>query len=184
MKIFDDDYAASESNDADRDPQNPTPTPPVLEQDISISPKFTTDNAAAIAAIDRFNATSIQQNLEYAGMVCAEQDKTIRYTLGPASARTSDSSDTGVCPANTIGIADWHSHAATDPKLVSKGIFGIGSKDHNETFSRDDKISNNRKGIPGYLGTPKGAILLFVPGAPGKQHSTKGDVFILRKPTL
>lgn len=116
-------------------------------------------------------------------MICAEQNNTIRYTLGPASERTPNSSDTGVCPASTIGIADWHTHAATDPALTRKGILGIGRKDNNEVFSRDDKLDNNRKGIHGYLGTPKGAILLFVPGAPGKP-STKGTVFTLREPTL
>jgi RHS repeat-associated protein len=149
-------------------PQNPAPTP----QQPTGNTSHATAEAAGVAAIITYNPTSIQQNLEYAGEVCQQQNGTFIFTLGPANARTANSSDSGVCPPGTTEAADWHTHAAHDPTLVSGGFFGIGRKDYNEKFSPGDKRDNNIKGVPGYLGTPQGKIKVFIPGTPGRSTTT------------
>ncbi len=66
---------------------------------------------------------------------------------------------------------DYHTHGAYDPGY------------DNESFSPDDKDSNDAEGtagLPGYLGTPRGAIKVYVGS---RAHPRQGAIIRLVPPS-
>ncbi len=105
------------------------------------------DSTAEQAILD-INPTSIQQHIEYAGMIY--QNSTIcSYSYTQPNKGTRDSSNPGgpsSVPSGTTATAYYHTHGGNDPGY------------DNENFSTPDKNYANYYSIDGYLGTPSGAI--------------------------
>jgi len=71
-------------------------------------------------------------------------------------------------PVNTTRAADYHTHGGYDSVFNGQG-FNPGqpgynwTNDGNEAFSPGDKYSNDRWGLPGFLGTPQGTTEEYIP---------------------
>ncbi len=118
---------------------------------------------AGYAAISQYNGLSIQTNREYAGVIYANWLGGYSYTS--PNVGTNDASDNGYAPIFHTEVGLYHTHAAYDPNY------------DNEDFSPTDldtaDNANDGNGVPSFLGTPSGAILMYDPST--------GRVYILRK---
>jgi hypothetical protein len=112
--------------------------------------KYPTQDAAAIAASNDINNTSISEGKEYAGWIYRNDDGTYSYTA--PNAGTKDGSDPGAQPDG--GTAYYHTHGANDPGY------------DNENFSDADTNFADKKGVDGYVATPGGDIKKY-------DHDTK-----------
>jgi len=128
---------------------------------------FGTPDETAMVAINGINPKSIALNREFAGLVVQNPDGSYSYT-GPYMG-TVDQSWPGSPPPRTVVVADWHTHGAYDPNYES------------EVFSPDDMQGNTDLGYPGYLGTPSGAILKFIPPPQGS-NPINGTIITLQPP--
>lgn len=127
--------------------------------------RYRTVDAAGIAAVEDINPTSIKENREYAGVIYQNFDGSYSYTLPmPGTSHTSNSGD---APILNKLVGDYHTHAACDPDF------------DNENFSPSDTIKNSEKNVPGYLGTPSGAIKKYTP--PRLRASAGDPVTVLKQ---
>jgi RHS repeat-associated protein len=133
----------------------------------TVPTEFGTPDDAAIVVINSINPKSIAINREFAGLIVQNADGSYSYT-GPYMG-TVDTSLPGSAPPNAQAVADWHTHGAYDPNYES------------EVFSPQDMQGNTDLGYPGYLGTPSGAILKFLPPPQGT-NPNNGTVIILQPP--
>lgn len=140
----------------DAPPKASAPRPPSGSLVFTPIGNFQTLDKAGIAAVKAINPQSIAKNLEYAGNIARTPSGDFGYlppVPGTPIASRPPSTQAQPLEAGTTIAADYHTHAAFDPRMVtSKG-------DGNEIFSDGDKHTN----IPGYLGTPKGAIKVYDP---------------------
>lgn len=121
---------------------------------------YPTISDAAIQAIRDINPTSIKEGREYAGLVYQVADGVYTYT----SPNPGSSSRSMPSFFSTVWVtifrnrcALYHTHGADDPEY------------NNEDFSSTDKAAYERRGQPGYVGTPSGDIKMYtpIPGKPG-----------------
>ena len=116
--------------------------------------KFSTQNAAAIAALSDVIAPSISTNREYGGLIYKFQNED--YSYGDARIGTNKSlilPKYNSCPPRTTVTAYYHTHAAPNTQMDG------------ENFSLADMSISRNDGIDGYLGTPTGLV---------KKYSTFG----------
>jgi Domain of unknown function (DUF4329) len=107
---------------------------------------FRTADAAAIAAIEDINATSIAQNFEYAGRILTRSSG---FTFTPPQTlKLRDDSYAGQKTPDSIGT--YHTHS---------GEF----EPTDEIFSINDKGKATLGKEYSYLGTPRGRILKYTP---------------------
>jgi uncharacterized protein RhaS with RHS repeats len=126
---------------------------------------YKTIKAAGLAALTDILGDSVIQNQEYAGVIYQNWDGTYSYTApNPGSETTSD---TGEAPFFHKEVADYHTHGGDDEGGLA------------ECFSDQDINSNNAKGEPGFLGTPKLAIKRYDPNPNGTPWM--GTVTVLQK---
>jgi hypothetical protein len=121
---------------------------------------FPTADAAAFAAIQEINPTSITNKWEYAGRIYKKADEQFYFT----KARTEKSGDTSDAGSKVVGaknIGTYHTHA---------GAFA----DTDEIFSPRDKLKATMAKELSYIGTPYQRILKFTPVdlLPKEQQST------------
>jgi RHS repeat-associated protein len=120
---------------------------------------------------------------EYGGWVYENADGTYSYVVPVAGAAASvDPRNYTPNPANTTRAADYHTHGAYDPAFNGPGNPAPGSpgyvwgSDNNEVFSPSDKQTNDRWGLPGFLGTPRGTTEEYIPNPMNPGH---GPVVVL-----
>lgn len=119
--------------------------------------EFDDEDAAAIYAIDSVNPTSIEEAVEYSGGIFkVATGERYGYTQ-PMRGDPTAAEPTTRAPAGSVIVATYHTH-------------GAGFKDSTaaESFSPQDRGFHNLKQLDGYLGTPKGSVLLF-------RHGPKPD---------
>jgi hypothetical protein len=133
-----------------------------------------TADLAALAALREWNPVSKRENREYAGSICKQRDDT--FIPSPPNPGGRDSSTPSPCPDGTTRVATYHTHGSWDPNYVEQSP--DGPIDWNETFSGRDRIVANNRGVPDYLGTPKGKMKVFNPAGP--RGSINGDVQVFR----
>lgn len=108
--------------------------------------EFATADAAAIAAIEEINPTSIRQKWEYAGRLYTRAGKF--FFVRANTIRSPNDSDPGpIIPTN---VGTYHTHA---------GAFAPTD----EQFSPTDKLKATLGKELAYLGTPHQRILKFTP---------------------
>jgi hypothetical protein len=107
---------------------------------------FPTADAAAIAAIEEINPTSIKNKWEYAGRIYTRSGHF--YFTRAATIRNPNFSDAG--PRIPMNVGTYHTHA---------GAFA--STD--EEFSPDDKLKATFGKELAYLGTPYQRIVKYTP---------------------
>jgi RHS repeat-associated protein len=138
---------------------------------------FSTQDKAATAALKKANPQSIQDNLEYGGLIYRKNGQ-YGYS-GPIRG-----TDQGVnpwnapVPAGTDVVGDYHTHAdysIADPKTGAAIRTSDPLRDdfNSDNFSFGDYagIKQDAIGTPGYkgyLGTPSGTFKVFEP-ATGKE---------------
>jgi RHS repeat-associated protein len=130
--------------------------------------RYRTPDEAGWNAVNDINNRSIREGREYAGRVYQNPDGTYSYTWPNRGA--SDASIPGRWPPNTTNAGDYHTH-------------GSYASPNDENFSETDMRGNRMEGVPGYLGTPSGAIKKHDPKTGGVteffpqpgQKKRKGD---------
>jgi RHS repeat-associated protein len=130
--------------------------------------RYVTIDGAAYDAIVDINATSTRENVEYGGTIYIRSDGFYSYT---APVRGSTSS-VRIDSSNPATRAWYHTHGGHDPRYES------------EQFSPDDKGISDRRGIPGYVGTPSWAIKGYTPNPKVAQSGTQRSLpFAHRRPS-
>jgi hypothetical protein len=116
---------------------------------------FTSAGAAARDAIERFNPSSIKEKREYGGTIYRlPGSNKFTYVL-PANVQSLGFSGGHVSsaqdiPAGAVEVGRWHTHGGPENYT-------------DEDFSPVDlKLARNR-GVPSWVGTPKGAIKEAIP---------------------
>jgi hypothetical protein len=146
-------------------------------------PQYRTQDHAAKAAFKKVNPLSINDNLEYGGLIFRD-NRSGRYGFtGPIKG-----SDQGVnphaaqAPHNSSLVGDYHTHgdyslyeSATGKTIRTSDL--VRDAFNSDNFSPQDisGISADGKGIPGYkgyLGTPSGIFKVYDP--------SKRSVYILK----
>ena len=114
---------------------------------------------AGTLAIKDINPTSIREGFEYAGRICMTKDNKCFYT--PPNKGRRSSSDPKSCPEGSYSVGTYHTHGNTKNDTI---------RGTSERFSRGDKYLNDYEGGFGFLGTPSGNIMLYIPDPanPGK----------------
>ena len=125
---------------------------------------YGTRDAAAIAALQEINPTSISGNVEHAGRVYQQWLGLGSYSYTSPNKGTVDSSRPGNVPLLGANRGYYHTHGGPDPKY------------DNENFSPPDKRFSDSEGQPGYVGTPAGVIKRYDPDPLG---AGKGAVSII-----
>lgn len=120
---------------------------------------FASADDAAKGAIRRFNPQSIKEGREYGGTIYRlPRSDRFAYVDTPNIQRTGFSgghvSTEQPIPAGATEAGRWHTHGRT-----------VSFTD--EDFSEDDLRLANKRGLPSWLGTPKGAIKKAVPTKAG-----------------
>lgn len=149
---------------------------------------FPTADAAAQHALDRANPRSVQDNLEYGGLV-TRNEKTGRFSATAPRVGTGDSFDPSSVvvskPAESIG--DYHTHGdyskpGPGPDRAPQRVANpsLDRYDSNR-FSDGDRIgirhdAAGKPGYAGYLGTPSGDYRRFDP-------ATSADTVMARQPS-
>ncbi|MBN6714941.1 DUF4329 domain-containing protein [Pseudomonas capsici] len=123
--------------------------------------KYPTRHDAGTQAIWDINPKSISEGREYGGRVCLCSSG--EYTYTSPIPGTQDATNVGGCYLGTINAGDYHTHGSDDSGYI------------NEEFSDEDKSGNDREGVPGYLGTPSGAVKVYEPNG----VSLGGEVSII-----
>nr|HAC6701229.1 DUF4329 domain-containing protein [Salmonella bongori serovar 66:z65:-] len=125
--------------------------------------KFDSTDDAAFEALRKINGHSICQGVEYAGLVCKNKNNEYFYTPPQKGNEDISYPFDSPCPSGTEIVAMYHTHGSD-----SNGVY----KD--EEFSPTDKDLSKRKGIPNYLGTPKGSFQKVEPN--GDQPINKSSL--------
>jgi len=107
---------------------------------------FATADAAAIAAIEEINPTSIKNKWEYAGRIYTRSGKF--YFTRATTIKSPNNSDAG--PAIPANVGTYHTHAGA---FVST----------DEEFSPQDMLKATLGKELAYLGTPYQRVLKFTP---------------------
>jgi Domain of unknown function (DUF4329) len=110
---------------------------------------FTSADAAATAAIDDINPTSISRNVEFAGRIFRRANGAYSFTA-PGTLNRSDDSDAGPKVAGAANIGTYHTHAG-------------GFNETDEIFSPQDLLKATLAKELSYLGTPHQRVLKFTP---------------------
>lgn len=130
---------------------------------------YSTQDAAAKAVLTRINPQSIREFKEYAGLIYKDSSGKYHYTA--PNPGTADSSDTGTAPNGATVVGDYHTHGDYS-RLDSHGqiVRTTRARDeyNSDHFSGDDKSENRQDArsttqFRGYLGTPRGALLIYNP---------------------
>lgn len=127
------------------------------EDDIEIDCKgVESAKQAARNVIEKWNPVSIKDDVEYGGRVCACcVRKTKKYLYITTHVRGKNGEvepeDAPPCPVGYKLAGIWHTHGKAS------------SKDPYETFAPADIMKIHKLGVPGYLGTPSGAIYTLDP---------------------
>ena len=110
---------------------------------------YPTPRDAGRQAIIDINPTSIKQGKEYGGVIYTKPNGSSSYTAPVPGGQAGV-----IIPFNTSPPATgwYHTHGANDPGY------------DNENFSSADLNISNSRNIPGYLGTPSGAIKEYTSG--------------------
>jgi len=132
--------------------------------------KYPSVKCAGYNAASEFNPPSIAQNREYTGYIYQNPDGTFSYT-DPHAIGRNGKKDGGIGDARNAPIGNvvipagpiqgwFHTH--------SGGPLNAANKD----FSPDDmSISDTYlHGVPGFLGTPKPEIRMYIPNPNNPQH--------------
>ncbi|MBT9450126.1 DUF4329 domain-containing protein [Akkermansia glycaniphila] len=111
---------------------------------------------AARNVIEKWNPVSIKDDVEYGGRVCACcVRKTKKYLYITTHVRGKNGEvepeDAPPCPVGYKLAGIWHTHGKAS------------SKDPYETFAPADIMKIHKLGVPGYLGTPSGAVRTLDP---------------------
>ncbi len=122
--------------------------------------KYRTGSDAGYQAVKDINATSIKENLEYAGKIYINSNGTYSYTV-PVRGEEHRSKP-GPIPEGTKLAGRYHTHGADND----------GYDDQN--FSDADKDNSIRHKVPSFLGTPNGEVKKFDPNKK-TDPSTRGD---------
>ncbi|MGH9949902.1 MAG: DUF4329 domain-containing protein, partial [Pyrinomonadaceae bacterium] len=126
----------------------------------------------AMVFLSVYNSLSIALDKEIATVICRKQNGTL--ITGPANIGKAHESKTGLCPSGTQEVGDIHTHGAES-----------GPNYDDENFSPDDRIANNNKSLSrgttnyGYLGTPSGKFIKFIPAS--IRESPRGRIVVLRR---
>jgi hypothetical protein len=131
---------------------------------------FPDPDAAAIAAIDEINSTSIMRNVEFAGRILKTSSA---FTFTQAQTLNQrDDSDPGLKVAGSIG--SYHTHSGEFERT-------------DEQFSPMDLLKATMGKELSYVGTPRGRILKFTPvnllSGFDQSFNPTGLVETLRSPT-
>jgi RHS repeat-associated protein len=129
--------------------------------------KYKTRRQAGVQAIVDILDKSICTHTEYAGALYQNPDGTYSYTKPRSETKADSSVHWEDMPKGTRVAGDYHTHGGYDPGY------------DNENFSPDDMDSNDDEGPtgkPGYLGTPKGAIKIYLGD---KAHKRQGKIIIV-----
>ena len=126
---------------------------------------YATADAAARAALTKYNPISIRKNREYGGYIYQMPNGKFGYTT--AVKGTIDGLDLSRArnrvPSKCTIVGDYHTHGnyvevdSQTGKIVSVGNPNKDSYLSND-FSKTDIDGNNAAGIIGYLGTPSGVF--------------------------
>jgi RHS repeat-associated protein len=121
-------------------------------------PRFDTVDDAARTILLQNVARSRDIDIEVCGLICKDRSSG-RYFLADKTSGTADSCRPGFrqCPSCSSQAAWWHTHGASDSFIFPNRA---------EYFSLDDMGISNDSWLPGYLGTPKGNLMFYLPGAP------------------
>ena len=121
---------------------------------------FNTEDDAALNWGQQYNGKSIRDSREYGSTIGRKKVKgKYKYSYGPPKvSESSHSVYPSPAPKGSTRTADIHSHGSYDPKIGS----------WNDRFSDEDKAGNRKSGITGYLTTPNGNLLMFLPNGDGE----------------
>ena len=128
---------------------------PVVPRQSTRSRRAAEATKGALEAIDRFNPESVEQGREYGGTLYRlPSSERVRYVAPPnvqaANTTGGHVSTTQVLPAGAIPVGRWHTHGKTQNYT-------------DEDFSDTDLRLVRDRGLPSWLGTPKGAVKVAVP---------------------
>ena len=125
--------------------------PPGRPSDVGSS--FTSQDAAAIAALAEIDTASTDKNAEYAGNIYRNADGTYSFSrpVSSGSSITSDPRNSPV-PAGAIIVGTYHSHAG---EFRASDEFFSGPWDDKGKAELGKKLS--------YLVTPRGQLLKYTP---------------------
>jgi hypothetical protein len=140
----------------------------------------TTMDEAAVAALTRYNPSSILAGLEYAGSLCRTYFR--KFTFSIPNIGYEDSSNPSPCPVGTTEVAIYHTHGRAT------------SKSDGELFSLQDmRLANGLRNIGGatfildavpvYLATPTGRIKRFDPRPKSDPFDGRGTPVTLKQRT-
>ena len=115
--------------------------------------------AAATGAIKEFNPQSVSEGREYGGTLYRPADsKKTRYVLPPnVQERGTPGGHVNTkqeIPKGAVETGRWHTHGKTENYT-------------DEDFSGPDLQLARARGLPSYLGTPKGAVKVAIPQKSG-----------------
>jgi len=110
---------------------------------------------------------SICEHREYAGALYKNPDGTYSYTRPRPSGLAGSTVHPSDIPTSGQMAGDYHTHGGYDPGYDNEN-FSPGDKDGNDAEGSD--------GLPGYLGTPKGAIKIYLGN---RAHPRHGKVIII-----
>jgi hypothetical protein len=129
--------------------------------------KYKTRRQAGVQSIRDILDKSICTHTEYAGALYQNSDGTYSYTKPRAASMADSDVHFEDKPKGARVAGDYHTHGGYDPGY------------DNENFSPEDKDGNDAEGPsgePGYLGTPKGAIKIYLGN---KTHKRQGKIIIV-----
>jgi RHS repeat-associated protein len=129
--------------------------------------KYPNRRQAGVQAIRDILDKSICEHKEYAGALYKNPDGTYSYTTPRPGTLAGSSVHVEDIPAGGNMAGDYHTHGGYDPGYGNE-IFGNGDKDTND--------AEGTSGLPGYLGTPKGAIKIYLGN---KAHPRHGKIIIV-----
>lgn len=141
------------------------PTLAISNSDWSFDSHTLAASLAAIDAVTQVLPQSIASDTEYVGVIYFNPATgQIGYTSAIAPNNIIDRSPWTLAPIpnSTISLAWWHTHGA-DP---------IGGNFFSESDVGMSNYGDNRRRVPGFVGTPNGALLMIPPtGTNGWQPS-------------
>lgn len=125
----------------------------VISEEIGVSRltsrRFTTIKEAVVAAANRYNPMSIQQDREFLGAIVM-LDGQYRYTVGHGESGQDTVSLRLQIPKNAKVVAFWHTHGDAAP--------------NRRYFSKIDTQLAEQWQLPFYLADYTGALRIFEPG--------------------
>ncbi len=114
----------------------------------------------ALAFIQRYNARSIAKKREYGGEICRNSSGQIYAT--PARRGTVAGFTPRSCPNSDARIGEWHTHGANTPGYDNENFSGVSGGNPNPV---DDINWAEIRSVPLFLGTPSGAIKVYIPNS-------------------